>query len=84
MAANYIGHIGRRGAALRRQRLFRACRICGEVELLVGYMCKPCYMRFNARHKYATDAKYRRESIERAARTRRRNGRIERKGKRKT
>ena len=79
--AQYIGHIGSRGAALRRQRLFRRCRDCGELRLLIGFLCRKCYDRRNRLHWYATDAEFRRKCLERAARTRRRNGQVERKKK---
>lgn len=79
--ARHGGLIGKRGAALRRQRLFRKCADCGELRLLLGFLCRECYGGRNAHMKYHTDAEFRAENLARSARWRRRNGQAKRKKK---
>jgi hypothetical protein len=54
-----LSHIGRRGSALRRQRIYGKCGDCKETDKLIGFLCERCYDRRARKYKYQTDAGYR-------------------------
>ena len=51
--------IGRHGLCLSVSRPFKKCRDCGEMQKLIGYLCKSCYEKRNHRIRYIKDEEYR-------------------------
>jgi predicted amidophosphoribosyltransferase len=69
--------IGRRGLCANNSSLYGKCADCGKPNKLLGFLCRRCYLLRDSKHRYHTDSKFRKASLERARKWREKNGKAQ-------